>query len=287
MKTIIVATDFSENANNALQYAGALAAYANASVVLFNAFQIPVHASNARISAAGVNELLNLSKVQLEKLALEASQKFGIKVDVKIKLEDLSEGLDALVTGVKADLVVMGMHANDWSDRLFGNTTTAIIRSANYPLLVVPPDAVFTEVKKILYAFDSSRLTSPATLSFLSAFASRFKAEVQVFHVVKPKRSMATEIESEKKVCPEIEAALGNVTHSYKDVVEPIVIQGIEKGVKESGADLLVMVPHKLNMWESLLNQSTTRSMCLRTNIPLLILPNPQGEKEIQPEVNN
>lgn len=287
MKTIIVATDLSENANNALQYAGALAAYANASITLFNAFQIPVHASNARISAAGVSELLNLSKVQLEKLAMEASEKFGVKVNVKIKLEDLSEGLNELVGSLKADLVVMGMHANDWSDRLFGNTTTAIIRSANYPLLVVPPDATFTGLNKILYAFDSSRPTSSVTLSPLSRVASRFNAEVHIFHVVKPKNATGTEVGSEKKLCPEVEAALGNVTYSYKDVVEPVVIQGIEREVKESGGDLLVMVPHKLNMWESIMNQSTTRSMCLRTNVPLLILPNTQSEKEIRPEVNN
>ena len=74
--------------------------------------------------------------------------------------------------------------------------------------------------------------------------------------------------------------AFKDITYDFKQVEEAGVINGIEKEINEFGADLLVMVPHKLNVWESLLNQSTTRSMCLRTTIPLLVLPNAKTSQD-------
>ena len=271
MKTYIVATDFSENAGNALQYAGALAAYTNASIILFNAYTVPVHAATGLVSAAGVEELLKANDEHLSELAEPISRQYGVKITSTSKLGEIVYTIDELVAHTKADLVIMGMHAQKWSDRVFGNHTTAVIRKAQYPVLVVPPEATFLGVKKILYAFDGNKEFSPGSLSVLSDVVARFNAEVQVFHVVTPNAESKLE---EAKVYAETQKAFKDVSYDYKNVEEAEVIKGIEKEINEFGADLLVMVPHKLNVWESLLNQSTTRSMCLRTHIPLLVLPN-------------
>jgi nucleotide-binding universal stress UspA family protein len=273
MKTIIVATDYSANAGNALRYAGSLAAFTNASILLFNAYQLPVHASNARISAAAVDDLIHANRHRLKKLAAFASKEFGVKVSVETRLVELSKGLEELVHKENAELVVVGSHTNDWSDRLFGNHTTGVIRNAKYPVLIVPPFATFNSVKKILYAFDNSRVSAPETLSILSEVASRFNAEVQVFHVMPQAGEIAAEVGVQPDLCPEVEFALRNVRHDYKDVFEELVVDGIEREIRETKADLLVMVPHKLNFWESLFHQSTTRSMALRAHIPILVLP--------------
>lgn len=46
MKTIIAATDFSDSAANAVQFAAAIAAQTHSRLVLFNAFQLSVHATD-------------------------------------------------------------------------------------------------------------------------------------------------------------------------------------------------------------------------------------------------
>ncbi len=272
MKTYIVATDFSENAGNALQYAGALAAFTNASIVLFNAYTVPVHAATGLVSATGVEELLKANNEHLSELAEPISRQYGVKITTTSKLGEIVYTIDELVAHTKADLVIMGMHAQNWSDRVFGNHTTAVIRKAQYPVLVIPPEATFLGVKKILYAFDGNQDFSPGSLSVLSDVVARFNAEVQVFHVVTPNAERESKLE-EAIVNAETQKTFKDVSYDYKNVEEDEVIKGIEKEINEFGADLLVMLPHKLNVWESLLNQSTTRSMCLRTHIPLLVLP--------------
>ena len=277
MKTYIVATDFSENAGNALQYAGALAAFTNASIILFNAYTVPVHAATGLVSAAGVEELLRANDEHLTELAEPISRQYGVKITSTSKLGEIVYTIDELVAHTKADLVIMGMHAQKWSDRVFGNHTTAVIRKAQYPVLVIPPEASFLGVKKILYAFDGNKEFSPGSLSVLSDVVARFNAEVQVFHVVTPNAESKLE---EAKVYAETQKTFKDVSYDYKNVEEAEVIKGIEKEINEFGADLLVMLPHKLNVWESLLNQSTTRSICLRTHIPLLVLPNAKTLQE-------
>ena len=281
MKTYIVATDFSENASNALQYAGALAASTNASIILFNAYTVPVHAANGLVSAASVDELLKETNNNLSRLAEPVAQQYGIKITPGSRLGEIVYCLDDLVAHTKADLVIMGMHANKWSDRVFGNHTTAVIRKANFPVLVIPPDAKFSGVKKILYAFDGNKDFSPGSLSVLNDVVARLNAEVQVFHVVTPNMQLKEYKLEETNIYPEQDKSAGDVSYEYKNVEEQAVITGIEKEIKEFGADLLVMLPHKLNVWESLLNQSNTRSMCLRTHIPLLVLPNAKNVVEL------
>ena len=280
MKTYIVATDFSENAGNALHYAGALAAFTNASIILYNAYTVPVHAATGLVSATGVEELLEANNENLSKLAEPISLQYGVKITTTSKLGEIVYTIDELVAHTKADLVIMGMHEQKWSDRVFGNHTTAVIRKANYPVLVIPPEATFSGCKKILYAFDGNKEFSPGSLSVLSDVVARFNAEIQVFHVVTPNTETRENKLEETKMYADSDQAFKDITYDFKQVEEAGVINGIEKEINEFGADLLVMVPHKLNVWESLLNQSTTRSMCLRTHIPLLVLPNAKTSQD-------
>lgn len=276
MKTIVVATDFSDNANNALQYAAALASYTKARITLFNAYQLPVHASNTLLPAASVLELIKNNKKRLEDIASEITGQYGVSVTVYTKMANVSEALDEVVERENADLVVIGIHASDWSDHLFGNTTTSIIRNAKYPVLVVPDNVTFNGIKRILYAFDANSLTMGNKLQVVKDIASDFKAEVQVFHVDTPK---SQPVYAQKGVATTgMKEILSDVECSYKETEAEGVVKGIVNGIIEYGANLLVMVPHKLSFWRSLANSSVTRALVLRTNIPLLVVPNTSVE---------
>jgi nucleotide-binding universal stress UspA family protein len=270
MKTIIVATDYSLNANNALQYAAELATYTKSKLILFNSYTLPVHASNTLLSATVVEELIGSNEEYLQNIAEETSSKYDVEVDYFTRLSNFEEELDELVLKTKAELVVMGMHENDWSDSIIGNTTTAVIRHAKYPVLVIPHTAFFKPTKKILFAFDSDCIYPKNKLSVFKEIANCFHAEVQVFHV----ETLQHRKNLDAITSDEVIKSLSECEPSYKDVYISDVIAGIEKGIDEFGADLVVMVPHKLTFWEALGYSSKTRKMALRTNVPLLVLPN-------------
>ena len=274
MKTIIVATDYSSDANNAVKYAAALARYINSKIVLFNSFKLSVHAVNARLSASTIDGLIAANKKRLKDIAAKVCDTYGICVECVTRTSDFKEELDFQVERLKADLVVMGM-SEIYSDNEYENTTTSIIRHARYPVLAIPENASFEGFSKILFAFDSGCICAENKLSLLKEVSAFFDAQVQIYHIEKNRKSIITTENNKNKVAFDIETLLNEVNHSYEDVTEDDVIRGIERGIKKSEADLLVMVHHKCGLWEGLLHKSKTSKMARRTHIPLLALPNP------------
>ena len=273
MKTIIVATNYSSDSNNAIKYASALARYTNSKIVLFNSFELSVHALNTLLPASSVDGLAAVNTKRLKDLAAKISDTYGVTVECLTRTSDLREELDYQVESLKADLVVMGMseaHSGYW----LGNTTTSVIHHAKYPILAVPEEASFDGISKILLAFDPACIDAANKLSLLMEVAACFKAQIEVCHVEKIVKPVTNQIHA-GNTSFNVEILLNGVDHSYKEITEDDILKGIEREIEDLKADLLVMVPHKYGFWESIWRKSKTLKMVRRTRIPLLTLPNP------------
>lgn len=273
MKTFIVATDFSDEAENALEYAGASAKQIGAKVVIFNSFSIPVHTANSILPATAIDNLAAQNKILLRERTSKLSQKYGIEVDFESRLlGEVVDELDDLFAKYDGSIIVMGMAANSIAQDLFGNTTTAAIMRLSFPVLSIPLGAKFKNVKKILFACDVMRGVQKDILDRIKKIASALNAEIEVFHV-QNKVKQLQEDENYLTETDKIDEALEGVTHSYKDVVSNAVIKEIENEYQKFGADLLIMIPQRYGFWESFLHRSKTRMMASNSNIPLLSIP--------------
>jgi len=274
MKTIIVATNYSSDSGNAIKYASALARYTNSKIVLFNSFELSVHALNTLLPASSVDGLTAANTKHLKDIASNISDTYGITVEYLTRTSDLREELDCQVERLQADLVVMGMseaHSGYWLD----NTTTSVIHHAKYPILAVPEEASFEGISKILLAFDPACIYATNKLSLLMEVAACFKAQIEVCHVEKIIKPVTNEIYN-GNTSFNVETLLNGVDHSYKEITEDDILKGIEREIEDLEADLLVMVPHKYGFWEGIWHKSKTLKMVRRTRIPLLTLPNPE-----------
>ena len=274
MKIIIVATNYSNEANNAVNYAAELASHLNSKLVLFNSFELSVHASNALLPGSSIGRLITENNNLLKNIALDLSGKYGITVDHISRASDLMEELDFQVKRLNAGLVVMGMKDIHSGFVPFSSTAKAI-HHAKFPILTVPEDARFGEISKILFAFNPDCIEEVNKLPVLMEFAEHFNAEIQVCHVQKSMQPATNEV-LEKSLSFNAEAILNNTEHSYKEIDDNNILRGIENLIENWQADLLVMVPHKYGFWESIWHKSNTVQMAKRTRIPLLTLPNPE-----------
>lgn len=273
MKTIIAATDFSDSANNAVQFAAALASHTKCKLILFNAFQLSVHATNSLVSAAGMEAMFQSNKIDLQALGDKITFQYGINTDIYTRNAFIYDALPDAVRDTNADLVVIGMHMNNWGDRWFGNTTLSILNSATFPLLIVPEKVTYKGISKIVYAYDAKCVAAENKLLLLKEVAKCYGAQVEVFHVEKGSAEQKEEAElflNDLKV----ENALTTVAHLYKGVEGGNIAEIIEQELVEYGADLLAVVPHKLPFWNRLMHRSVTRKLALEVPIPLLVLPN-------------
>ena len=189
MKTIIVATNYSGSANNAIKYAAALAKRTNSTLVLVNAFELSVSAANTLLPASSVDEMISANNKHLKDVATKVSDTFGITVKCRTGTSFLRGELDYQVEHLDADLVVIGM-SESGSGHEYENNTISIIRHATYPVLAIPEDASFEGISKILFAFDPDCLHAANKLPLLMEFAAFFNAQVQVCHVEKKENPM-------------------------------------------------------------------------------------------------
>lgn len=285
MKTIIAATNYSRSANSAVKYAAALARQTNAELILFNAFEFSVHASNTLLPASAVDELVASNKRRLKRIGFRISDIFRIKVKCVTSTSEFKEELDFQAGRLGADLVVIGVSKSS-PEYLFHNTASHIARHSKFPVLVVPEGARFEGISKILFAYDPSCVYESHKLGLLKEIAASFNAQVQVCHVENKELSIAADgnyAGYTSSTTIKFDALLHEVKHSYKDIIEKDIIKGIEQGAENFKADLLAMVPHKYGFWEGILHKSKTGRIVRRTHIPLLTLPNAAMDKSFLP----
>lgn len=273
MKTIIVATDFSPVADNAVEYAAAAARQINAKLVLFHLHTVSIHAVNARVSPLALQEMLDRNKERFEAKGEAIQQTYGIDVEVDWYIGDFHESIRASVERFNADLVVMGMAAKSLEQDLLGNTTTAAIHKLLTPILAIPEGAKFTGVKEVLFACDMMYGAQRAVLEQVRKVSGGFGANVTVFHVNK---TISAIKENETAISPHedtFDEMFDGLSYYFKEVQSKAVLDEINKEIIAVDADILIMVPLRYGFWSSLVHKSKTRIMASQSEIPLLSIP--------------
>ena len=272
MITFLVATDFSAIAENAVDYAAALAKQFQARIILFNAFVIPVHAANSLLNAASFQDLLDENQNKLKERAELIGRTYKIQVGYESSYSFVEDELKSLLLKYGASLVVLGMSTKTLEQDLLGNTTTAAIKKMKFPVLAVPLGARFNGMKKVLFACDVLRGVPVKVLDKVREIATELNAQIEVFFVDERIEELKN-TNAGMLAIDVISDGLDGVTYSHKNVRSNAVIREIEKEILVFQAELLIMVPKKYGFWASLVHKSKTRMVASGLDIPLLSIP--------------
>ena len=276
MKTIIVCTDFSPNANNAVQYAAAFAQATKARLLLFHFYSYPIPATDLSgiFPATFVGNLEQELENSLEEIKKGLVSSYHLEVACFVRSFELSIDLEKIFHDEQADLVIMGMQGqNAVVNALIGNVPSSTIRRGKLPLLVVPQGAAFHPIQKILFPCDDHNIANPKTVQALRDMALSFDAYIEVltlFDLEKTPDLAPTGHVSEAK--KNLEVLLAGTQHGYSYENEEAINKGILYEAARSGADIVAMIPHHHSFLSSLLNQSETQRVAATISRPLLVL---------------
>lgn len=168
--TIVVATDFSENADRALQWAIALARSHQASIVLVHAIEPTLAAID--FLKGPVNDEIRKRLDRAQKACSDSQ----VNSSVEHNLGKPWEVILAVAMKNNADLIVTGTRGRTGYKRvLLGSTADRLIRTSPLPVLVVhPQDQVPTGgIRRILVPVDFSEESSLATSMAARLLAGR------------------------------------------------------------------------------------------------------------------
>lgn len=272
MKSILVPTDFSENAFVAAAYACALASTSKQSVQILHVYialysgfgeegnsvkQIKLAETE---SAAAMKTLVETLNSQFPDVDIEGECIKGFMIDVVTDKLKRSEN----------SLVVMGTKGvTNIAESILGSTTYEVIKKSPVPVLVVPidtPDFSFQRVG-FFTAYDDHELDALMALQQ----AINLKPHLSMLHFYKEGDS-----KPEKELArwqQKVEAAFPEWATSCKAIpVEKVDINAVTQEANADGLDLLVFVrPHK-SFFEKIFRPSLTKTMANYPTVPSLFI---------------
>lgn len=155
IKNILVPTDFSETANNALRVAVAMAHRHKADLQLIHIIQPQMYVDPVGMHGtfSGIEKtLLNDANDNLQKHKLTIQKVFGLTVHTHAEIGTVAHCISTHVLNNSKDLVVMGTHGSSgWSEFFLGSNAMATIKQCSCPVLTIPPSFAKTTFDAVLY----------------------------------------------------------------------------------------------------------------------------------------
>lgn len=269
MKTILVPTDFSAAADNAVEYAAHLSRDINASILLLHVYHMPMIDAMAPNLVVAYDDLQKLHEKKLKSKAHELEKKHHIRVK---HLAKMGFAVDEIIKEEEnADLIVMGMRgAGAFSETVFGSISTDTMRKTHKPILVIPQNAEYQGLKHVVFACDYDSKTNLTTLDYLKDLVSSFRSKIYVVNVIKKEEVLSFE----KAVTGiKLENKLNDVEHSYSFLENNDLVKEVNDFAHNHNADMIAIIPHRHNLVERLFNKSNSKKMAFHTDLPLLALP--------------
>jgi nucleotide-binding universal stress UspA family protein len=270
-KRIILPTDFSKNARNAIKYAVDVFKDEDVEYYLLNVYREPHATSSSLVSIVDI-----LQKSSEESLQREEKKIRDLFPSMKLELSTVSRygdttmQINKLAQENKVDYIVMGTKgATGLKEVLLGSVTADVIQGVKVPLLAVPDRCAFTGFERIGFAADLKEIKSKENLLPMLDLARDFGSRVEIVTV---QREVEYASEEEAMVGLDIHEMLRGIDHQFVRRESDEVISGIEGYMRETTPDIMVLIPRKTSLWDRLFKISVTKKVALHAETPLLIL---------------
>ena len=266
MKKILVPTDFSPNAEKALDYAIQLARRSGGEINIVHGVEtqkLPESTKDAE------------TKMQLLKKSIAEAE--AITVHSKIYADSSVNCITTAIHEYKPDLVVMGtLGSSGVKELIYGSRTGVIIGRSPVPVLAVPLLSEWTEPKKILVAVNDFTIKEKMTTPVFQ-LANLYNAAVQVAIFTDTDDDYVEDFDEHKKKI----SVFGNKLKEQFPNTEIFAVhlagkhfrETLQNWLNENKVDMLVMLTHRRNLIGSIFNSSMTKKMSYHTNIPMLAIP--------------
>jgi nucleotide-binding universal stress UspA family protein len=274
MKKIFVATDFSEGAQNAVHYSGGLAGALNCSLTVIHVYESPLFYT-AEMPYTAIEAAEKLAKEEAEtkmaKCIEDLKSKFpALQIDFLIKrgvsVETIAEEADR--NG--ADLLISGATGAGMIERtLIGSTTTALINKTKCMVLIVPSNAEFIGVSRLVYTTDLNEKNIEAA-NELAPIAKKLNAELCFLFVDHKLHTDSEEISEE--MAQKIKGHVNYPKLSGYVCTDVDVMNGISTFLQKMKAEMVAMLTHPRSFPRLLWDKSLTKKFSYHPDVPLLVM---------------
>mgnify|MGYP003519408592 CR=1 FL=1 len=271
MRTILVPTDLSDAANNALEYAAKIALAINGKLLIAN---IKL-ATDAEVTAEPLNCRYIRTTTDILRDISESTQKtFSVPCNFveKSTKQNLQKAIAKL--SAETDLIVMGTNGTDDTYQyFFGTNTYQVIKKTKCPVFVIPEAVSYKSIQKIVFAWDYTRDNKAAFLQ-MNNLLEGFSYDIIFLHISHQKTIISDDVFDalKEEVCSSLND-VGNIQFKRIFSEEPENFSDkLHEFMEDSNADLLAITYYDRGIIPNLFHGNITRKLTEAVTYPLLVL---------------
>lgn len=278
MKKILVPTEFSTCADNALDFAIQTSKLFLSEVTVLHAYEKMGHLYTDYMGANKEYDQSQLTEVYdtLTNLQKRLEESEGIKISTTV-CTDSVKCIPLATYDNEIDFIVMGTSgASGLKEKLFGSKTSDIIGKVPVPVIAVPIEYSWKMPQKILILVSKFE-KDPVILDFIFELAGWYNAEVQFAVFTDEDDDNASTFMEHKRRIPEYERMLkenyGENTITVTNILGKSFEDSLEDYISKNEIDMVGMITYQRSLPERIFHPSLTRRMSYHTKIPLLAIP--------------
>ncbi|MCM4173298.1 universal stress protein [Arenibacter sp. TNZ] len=288
MIKILLPTDFSDNARNAIDYT---LNYFKDEKCLFYilhtftpTFYRVDYMMGGPVNSAIPDKDVELAQEGLEKTLTDIKNNYPNKNHQFKTLSSFNILTDEIqeVTGREGiDLIAMGTQGATGAKEIFlGTRTVHVIRKASIPVLAIPCGYTFKAIHTIVFPTDYGTPYNMQVLGFIANMSKLLKAKLIVLNV-KDDFVLNEHQQANKKA---LDVFLKPVNHCFEQVKGEIMPNALHLYVEKHRVGLLAIMNRKHSFLERLITRSTVDAIGYHSRIPFLVIPDtgislPQKDK--------
>ena len=272
MKKILVPTDFSDGAFNALEYAIHFARLLNFSVEVVHAFHMPATGSMVMVDITEI--LANNAQEELD-LLKKSVDELSYSKDIQIKYRKEHGTVVDMINRVSREpgfeFAVMGTHgASGITEKWLGTNAMDAAKFVEDPLMIIPSDRLYKNIDHILFATDLKLAGNEDHLQFLALIAEKSNAKIEFLHI----RKQGENVEEQKIAAyqDQLNRTFGESRPRIAYLYDNEINDGIQDAIQSKRPELLVVVRHKYGFFEGLFRNSISKQLISESKLPILVL---------------
>lgn len=267
MKKILCPVDFSETSQNATAYAAKLSKATGSMLTLLN-----IQPSTPSPIDDEKSLVLDAIKKRLEELQRDVQQFFKIPCTAEVVLSGslLSDAIAQQASGFS--MIVMGTHGvESIIEFLRGSKTYHAIRNSTIPVILIPSDCVYSEIKSIVYAYDylaERHLPSKQLLPWIKLL----QCSLTVLQV--NEEAVSQDVNEEMRELQFIitEKWKGeNIDVHFDSIRSTEIAPSINSYILRNEADILALCTHHRNFIQQMFHKSITKVISEIASYPVLV----------------
>jgi len=280
MKKILIPTDFSENAGDALDYALHLVKDQKAKIHI-------VHVVTPQMVTIDVpTPMVDVTNIQVRDAhkAMEAIELFSksffekgrdikIEITTNVSVGGVVQNIKEQAKSFAPDLIIMGTQGVNHTllDKLLGTISSALLNEAPCPVILVPHSYKFKPIDNLVFATNLNH-SDPYELWRATELIKPHVAVVRCLYVEnEDSKANPKEIESFAKYMVDKSPSIQTIFNIEKG-------SNVEKIISEYAdtydAELIVMHRSKKSFWSNIFGVRHTKRMSSWIKIPLLVINN-------------